>query len=310
LENYMEDKYDSNALALAMSHLSQVRGVLQMLHLFGAAYLAKEMQLSASALLSADLENPQEAADPLLDALILLPDYIEKLETSEAEDLPILLLKNINNLRHSRGDAPIEEADLVLADLVQNMVAQRITDIDTHKLQALARQIRPKLQKGLLKWISGSDTPNGVQILGEIFGDLVPYVKGVPLLHGVFKGAQAITVGILDGSIQEEPQIKVLIGRIDKTIKELSEHGLQAAIKVVLPEHLQDILRLVAKAQTDNQLITEVKTDYGLDNIFSNDAKPDDDERFLLTPNANAISGVRAAAIMDQQLLGDFLNLH
>ncbi|KOR28195.1 hypothetical protein TI03_05275, partial [Achromatium sp. WMS1] len=243
-------------------------------------------------------------------ALTLLPNYIEKLETLESEDLPSLLLKTINDLRQSRGDLPIEEADLVLADIAQNTAKQQTGNITDDKLQPFVLKIRPKLHKGLLDWISDTNSTSGIQILKDIFGDLATYTKGAPLLHGIFKTTQAISVGLIEGSITASKQIKVLFGRIERIVKELGEQGLKTTIKnVLLPEHFQDALRVIAKSQSDNTLIAAIRDEYGLNNIFPTSTTPTDEENWLLSPSTNSSLELRASAMKELLPIKDTLDL-
>lgn len=309
LEKYVEDDGDSNSLSIAVTHLNQVRGVLQMLHLTGAARLAQEMQITAEALLEAKTKVPQEAAEPLMLALILLPDYIEKLETTDSDDLPSLLLDTINDLRRSRGAQVLQESDLILADLIQSLAAERITEETAGYLQTLAQKSRPKLHKGLLTWMKGPNSLDGIRLLGEVFGELAKNAQGAPLLHGILRAAQAVAIGLVEGCIHEDNQVKGLIGRVDRNIKELAEQGLQAAARGILPEQFQQLLRLVAKAQSNNDLIVAVQTDYSLARIFPSEMALEEGRRQMMSPNANALSGVRAAAIKELLPIKDTLDL-
>jgi chemosensory pili system protein ChpA (sensor histidine kinase/response regulator) len=307
LEEYVEGGGESSVLMPAVDHLSQVRGVLQMLQLFGVARLAEEMQVSAAALGQATLGNPQETAEALMLAMIQLPDYLEKLEGG-GEDIPLLLLPAINDLRGSRGAPPLSEADLLISGLIQSVEAGGRSEEASSRLQVLAHQARPRLHKALLAWFRGPNPEYGIQTLGEVFGELAQQAQGEPLLRGMIRAAQAVTEGLIEGSISSDNRVKGLVGRVDRTIKQLEEQGVRAAAEGVPPQELQDLLRLVAAAPSNNALIAAVQADYGLARIFPSDAALAAGRRRMLAPRA-AMVGFRAVAVKELLLIKDTLDL-
>ncbi|KOR30798.1 hypothetical protein TI04_04020 [Achromatium sp. WMS2] len=309
LEQYVENGGNNNALNTAVNNLSQVRGILQMLHLTGAARLAEEMQASATAILESTAGDPQEAAEPLMLALILLPDYIEKLESTNSDDLPALLLGTINDLRRSRGASILQETDLVLAELMQTMAAERTDSQTAESLQQHAAQIRPKLLQGILTWVKGPNHKDGLHTLREIFSELAKKTTETPLLHGILRALEAITAGIIEGSVPQDNNVKSLILSIDRNIKDLAEQGLKATVSGIKPQQFRDVLHLIAHTQSNNPLITAVQTDYELARIFPSESTLAAGRIWLDAPSTSALTDVRSAAIKELLPIKDTLDL-
>ena len=93
LESYAEGDGGARALQQCADALHLVRGVLQLLEIFGASLLAEEMELACEFLedgtQSRELAN--EAIEALSRAMVQLPAYIERI-VGGGRDIPLVLL--------------------------------------------------------------------------------------------------------------------------------------------------------------------------------------------------------------------------
>ena len=108
LETYSQDTSDSTYLQFCGSHLHQVRGILQMLELFGAAMLVEEMEQVVAALLQGEVRQPNDALQVLMQAIIQLGGYLERVQGG-LRDAPVLLLPLLNELRAVRNAGLLTE---------------------------------------------------------------------------------------------------------------------------------------------------------------------------------------------------------
>src|SRR5207342_1881394 len=91
--------------------LHQVQGTLRMVELYGAAMVAEEMEQLAKALIEQKVGNREGAYAVLMQGIVQLPDYLERLQSGH-RDIPIVLLPVLNELRAARGEKGLAESVL------------------------------------------------------------------------------------------------------------------------------------------------------------------------------------------------------
>ncbi|NUO74711.1 MAG: Hpt domain-containing protein, partial [Lysobacter sp.] len=116
IEAYAEDPVDASRMRFCASHLHQVHGTLRMVELYAPAMVAEEMERLALALQQGQVADRDEACAALMRGVVLLPDYLERLQGGH-RDIPIVLLPLLNELRASRGEAGLNESVLFAPDL-------------------------------------------------------------------------------------------------------------------------------------------------------------------------------------------------
>ena len=78
----MEQPKGNAGLNYCLAYIHQVNGILQMVQFFGAALLAEEMELVAHALLEKKVVNVNEAQEVLMQAILQLPHYLERIQSA------------------------------------------------------------------------------------------------------------------------------------------------------------------------------------------------------------------------------------
>ncbi len=309
LEEFAEGGEESSVLKPCIAQLTQARGVLDMLQIQGAARLADEMRMSVQALVEEKVSNGAEAAEALMLSMIQLPDYLEKLEAG-GEDIPLLLLPTINDLRTTRGAPPISESNLVISDMAR-VGGRSVADQSARKnLRLAAHRARPKLHKGLIGWFRGSDIAGGLASLRDVFAELEKLADCEPMLRGVFRTANAVAEGLIDGSVATDNKVKGLVGRVDRVTKELEKHGVRKAVANLPQDVVKELLVHVARSNSDNPVIRSVKQDYQLDNVLPDEETLTQARMRLFAPNADALAGMREAAIKELLPIKDTLDLY
>ena len=91
LEAYVEAPQDSTRMRFCMTYVHQVHGTLQMVEFFGAALLAEEMEQLARALLEERVANRAEALEVLMQAILQMPVYLDRIQSAR-RDLPMVVL--------------------------------------------------------------------------------------------------------------------------------------------------------------------------------------------------------------------------
>ena len=128
LKAYVEDSEDTNQLQFCVTYLHQVQGTLKMVELYGAAMVAEEMEFVAKDLIDGNITDEDAAYDILLQSILRLPDYLERIELGH-KDVPIVLLPLVNDLRAVRSKKLLSESALFNPNLSLG-VPERLIDGD------------------------------------------------------------------------------------------------------------------------------------------------------------------------------------
>src|SRR6476620_4694945 len=118
IEAFAEDPSDTAAMRSCASFLHQVHGTLRMVELYAPAMVAAEMERLAHALIAPQnaVGDRDEACAALMRGVVLLPDYLERLQGGH-KDIPIVLLPLLNELRAARGETGLGESALFAPNL-------------------------------------------------------------------------------------------------------------------------------------------------------------------------------------------------
>ena len=116
LEAFVENPQDSTRMRFCQTYVHQVHGTLQMVEFFGAALLAEEMEHLSQALIDGRVANQGEALEVLMQAILQLPIYLDRIQTAR-RDLPMVVLPLLNDLRAARGEKLLSETSLFSPDL-------------------------------------------------------------------------------------------------------------------------------------------------------------------------------------------------
>ena len=87
IEAFAEDPSDASRMRFCSSYLHQVQGTLRMVELYAPAMVAEEMEQLAQALQDGSVPNHDEACATLMRGVVLLPDYLERLQGGVLERL-------------------------------------------------------------------------------------------------------------------------------------------------------------------------------------------------------------------------------
>ncbi|MCR3857527.1 Hpt domain-containing protein, partial [Pseudomonas aeruginosa] len=90
LEAFVENPQDPTRMRFCLTYVHQVQGTLQMVEFYGAALLAEEMEQLVQALLDGRVPNQSEALEVLMQAILQLPVYLDRIQTAR-RDLPMVV---------------------------------------------------------------------------------------------------------------------------------------------------------------------------------------------------------------------------
>src|SRR5262245_24102356 len=160
LQTFVEEGADPGQLRECSTLLHQVQGTLRMVELYGAAMVAEEMEQLSKALLDDKVTSRDDAFAVLMQGIVQLPDYLERLQSGH-RDLPIVLLPLLNTLRAARGEKGLVESVLFAPDLTRPLPPSAKGPIEPLAKEQLARRaegLHSLFQGALLRWLKDDNS--------------------------------------------------------------------------------------------------------------------------------------------------------
>ncbi|MEW8141332.1 MAG: Hpt domain-containing protein [Candidatus Thiodiazotropha endolucinida] len=303
LEAHVESPGDGSSLAVCGDHLHQIARVLQMVQVYGPSMLTEEMELVVRDMAEGTVRQEEDAAEALMLALIQLPDYLEKLQGGDA-DIPMIILPLLNDLRAVRDAPLLSEAALFKPEID----TARATGEANAELPMYARQIRQKYHLGLLSWYRKRDTIHGWPLLRDVFATLHQHAGTEPV-HHLFWVAEGLMHGLIEGSIAPGIAVKQLFSRLDRKMKTIIDLGEQALVETPPEALLKNLLYYIARAESDNTLIKEIKDAYNLDSVMPSEAELTEGRLGLTGSNAELAESIKDAVGSELTRIKDILDL-
>jgi len=129
----------------------------------------------------------------------------------------------LNELRAVRNQPLLSELALFAPDL-EEMLTDASTESANAEMAGLAKKTRHRYHMALLDWYREKDVEGGLARIAEIFYGL-EMAAGTEQVKRLFKVGRAVTSGLSDQSIDVGIATKLLIGRIDREVKRIIDHG-------------------------------------------------------------------------------------
>ncbi len=271
LKAYVEDTEDTNQLQFCVTYLHQIQGTLKMVELYGAAMVAEEMEWVAKDLIEGSITDVDAAYDVLMQSILQLPDYLERIELGH-KDVPIVLLPLVNDLRAVRSEKLLSESALFNPNLdlgVPERVLENDVSLKGKQLNTALLKIRSIYQTALLNWIKNDDN-KGLNNMQLVISKL-QMILSPQYLKQLFWTYSGLVEGLLDNSIEDNFSIKQIGGKVDHLIKELidgSSHT-SSSSRVLT----RNMLYYIAISKSSGRIGKEIQSFFNLSQFI-----PDQDE--------------------------------
>ncbi len=310
LEAYVENPEDETQMRFCITYLHQVHGTLKMVELYGAAMLAEEMEQVAQALMEKSLAQKDDAYEVLMRAILQLPDYLERLQMGK-KDMPMVLLPLLNDLRAARGHSLLSENALFAPDL--SVVAPEVADskaapsVDVD-IAMLARKLRPLYQMGLVGWYRERDVDKSLRKLATVIKDLRSSVKHERAAR-LFWITEGVIEALIQGGLTANVSLKLLLGQVDRQIKQLIENGEEALATSEPIELIKNLLYYVANAEPRGDRVKEIKRAFRLEEILPSDVEVQEAQKSLSGVNVEVMETVASAVKEELTRIKDEVDL-
>ncbi len=226
LEAFAEDMSRREPLMTVQEELEQLNLTFLTMEQQGASILTDEMIAVGGHMLHNGNANCEESLNALTDAVIVLPSYLDRLQAGH-EDLPILLLPTLNELRATYDETLLSEGTLFAPDLdvmIPELSGSEADAIATSDFEAFSRRIRSQYQGALLGWLKEQSKNALLKPMQDVCRKL--YIRlGRNELRRLWWIAELSMQGLRDGSIDNDLPLRRLFARLDLTLKAMSEGG-------------------------------------------------------------------------------------
>ncbi|MDD1506427.1 Hpt domain-containing protein [Pseudomonas sp. CNPSo 3701] len=310
LEAFVENPQDSTRMRFCQTYVHQVHGTLQMVEFFGAALLAEEMEHLSQALIDGRVANQGEALEVLMQAILQLPVYLDRIQTAR-RDLPMVVLPLLNDLRAARGEKLLSETSLFSPDLSARAAAlspESLTQLRTAELPTLLRKLRQMLQVALVGVIRQQDMDTNLGYMARVFARLETLCKHSPL-ESLWQIASGVVEGLSNGSIANGTSVRTLLRQVDKELKRLTEQGADGINQSAPDELTKNLLFYVAKASPQSPRNQVLRERYNLDEALPDDGVVDEERARLAGPDRDAMRSVVGALCEELVRVKDSLDL-
>nr|WP_312969282.1 Hpt domain-containing protein [Pseudomonas sp.] len=310
LEAFVENPQDSTRMRFCQTYVHQVHGTLQMVEFFGAALLAEEMEHLSQALIDGRVANQGEALEVLMQAILQLPIYLDRIQTAR-RDLPMVVLPLLNDLRAARGEKLLSETSLFSPDLSARAAAlspESLTQLRTAELPVLLRKLRQMLQVALVGVIRQQDMDTNLGYMARVFARLETLCKSAPL-ESLWQIASGVVEGLSNGSIANGTSVRTLLRQVDKELKRLTEQGADGINQRAPDELTKNLLFYVAKASPQSPRNQVLRERYNLDEALPDHDVVDEERARLAGPDRDAMRSVVGALCEELVRVKDSLDL-
>ncbi|MFP6847475.1 MAG: Hpt domain-containing protein [Pseudomonas sp.] len=310
LEAFVENPQDATRMRFCQTYVHQVLGTLQMVEFFGAALLAEEMEQLAGALIEGKVTNQGEALEVLMQSILQLPVYLDRIQTAR-RDLPMVVLPLLNDLRAARGEKLLSETSLFAPDMsvrAPALSSESIDQLRTAELPVLLRKLRQMLQVALVGVIRNQDMPTNLGYMARVFARLENLCKDSPL-GSLWQIASGVVEGLANGSVANGSSIRTLLRQVDKELKRLLEQGVDGLNQSAPDELNKNLLFYVAKSSAQSPRVSALREQYRLDDALPNNDVVDEERARLAGPDRDAMRSVVAALCEELVRVKDSLDL-
>ena len=303
LEAYVDNPGDRDVMRACADNLHQVQGTLRMVELYGAAMVAEEMETLSISLLEDHVRNREDAYTALMRGLMQLPDYLERLSSGH-RDVPVVLLPLLNELRASRDQEPLSESALFTPNLELPLPAQApaaANAVDAQRHKGEIAELRLRFQQQLLSWFRGQGNGNQLALMRNSLNAISARCATIP-----GRRLWWIAAGVLEGLDQgmlknHAAEVRQLIGRVDRSVRQLLEHGEESLRGGDADDLARKLLYFVAQSKQRSPQMLQLAQTYNLDGLV-----PDQGElehaRGSMTGHNRALLDSVARALKDDLL--------
>ncbi|MEM7406739.1 MAG: Hpt domain-containing protein [Pseudomonadota bacterium] len=292
LETFADDPAEGEALRVCADTLHGVRGVLEMLEVYGVSLLFDEMGGVIDGLMAGAVSRRDDACEVLMHGIVQVPEYLDFLARGN-RDNAVVLMPLLNDIRSVRGMPLLSENSLFAPELDAPLpVSEREVALVGPEFQSYMRKLRPYFQRGLVGWYRGDDLQASFQLLDAVVLH-VEKVIGSSAAARLWWIARAVVQSLKAGGIDHSVSLKLLMGQLDRQLKRLCDAGVEASADAPPEDLLKNLLYYVARSSAKTRRAEAVRKAFRLDELIVKDS--DFQEGTPFGPNLETFNSVSVA---------------
>ncbi|MCR6663093.1 MAG: Hpt domain-containing protein [Luteimonas sp.] len=307
LESFVEDPSDTSHMRFCASFLHQVQGTLRMVELYAPAMVAEEMELLAQALQNGQVGDRDGACAALMRGVVLLPDYLERLQSGH-KDIPIVLLPLLNELREARGEGGLSESVLFAPDLerpLPSTVPAAVAASGPGRHDEASPRLS-KLRDALAGWNDASTPPGTLQVAIEA---LLPHVQPLPTRRMLWVASRVLQA-MADGAMPASAALRDVFTGVEREARRAFEDGFGIPNTESALEPTRQLLYHVAHEGGEHPALQELRDTFNLSTDAPSESELDHARGSLSGRNRALLDTVSAAVKEDLLRVKDALDLH
>jgi chemosensory pili system protein ChpA (sensor histidine kinase/response regulator) len=269
------------------------------------------MEQLSKALADDKVASRDDAFAVLMQGIVQLPDYLERLQSGH-RDLPIVLLPLLNQLRAARGEKGLVESVLFAPDLTRPLPpsAKGPTEpLAREQLSRRAEGLHSLFQGALLRWLKDDNSASNIRDLTDVCDQLVP-ITHAEAPRRLFWIAAGTLDALGKNVFAASKPLKQVLAKVEREIKRLADGG-DAAFRTDPPLDLtKQLLYFVSQEGTDQGRIGEIRETFGLGENIPSEAELAHARGSLTGHNRALLETVAVAIKEDLMRVKDALDLH
>ncbi|BCT91596.1 hypothetical protein LYSHEL_06200 [Lysobacter helvus] len=315
IEAFAEDPADTARMRFCAGFLHQVHGTLRMVELYAPAMVAEEMERLAHALAvppgsAGGVADRDEACGALMRGVVLLPDYLERLQGGH-KDIPIVLLPLLNELRAARGETGLSESVLFAPDLDRPLPADlpAPTPLPRQSRQLMAGQQLSTLRDALAAWPEDGAPANAAGIAKAI--DALLESADHDSTRRMLWVASSVAAALRDGAITATRAMRQAFAGVEREARNVFEgDSFNAPRPEPTFEPTRQLLYHVAHSDGKHQALDALRNTFNLSAHLPTESELAHARGSLSGRNRALLDTVAAAIKEDLLRVKDSLDLH
>ncbi|MCD9028884.1 response regulator [Luteimonas sp. BDR2-5] len=308
LEAFVEDPSDSSRMRLCAGYLHQAQGTLRMVELSAPAMVVEEMEQLADALRDGRAADRDIASAALLRGMLLLPDYLERLQGGH-RDIPIVLLPLLNELRAARGEPGLGESILFAPDLARAApeslvpVAPVAVDASSAALRALHAALQAWPADAAIAPVDAGPLADALRTLAAC--------EAPDAVRRMLWVATRVAEALADGAVDDGIALRQVFASVEREARQHLDPALSAPVSAEsAQEPTRQLLYHVAHAQPGHPALDGLRETFDLQAELPSASEIDHARSSLSGRNRALLDTVSGAVKEDLLRVKDALDLH
>ena len=269
LEAYARKTDDPAPLETVLDVLERLKLIFRVMEQEGATTLSEEMIATGRHMLRGDTTSVEESLNALTDAVIVLPSYLDRLQAGH-EDLPILLLPTLNELRATHDETLLSEGTLFAPELdviVRELSGSEADHIASSDFPAFAKQIRGQYQAALLGWLKEQSKDGLIEPMQAVCKTLYTRLRRNELRR-LWWIAHGVMQGLRERAIDNDLPLRRLFARLDLTLKAMVDGGEDGPVSDTITALSRSLLFYAAQARPGSNATDRLRERFSLDRLI------------------------------------------